>query len=44
MNDEKDSDERDQMVENDEDRLTDDIDVLELEKLFLQKNIDNIEK
>ena len=42
--DEKDSDERYQMGENDEEIVTDDIEVLKLVKFSLQKNIDNIEK
>ena len=44
MSDDKDSDERDQIVENDKDRLTDDLEVLKLGKLSSQKYIDNIEK
>ena len=44
MSDEKDSDERYQMGENDEEIVTDDIEVLKLVKFSLQKNIDNIEK
>ena len=38
MGDDKESDERDQMGENDEDILTDDIEFLELEKLSWQNN------
>ena len=44
ISDDKDSDERDQIGENDEDRLTDHMEVLEQGKLSSQKNIDNIEK
>ena len=44
MSDDKEYDKRYQMGENDEDGFTDDIDVLELGKLSLQKNIDNIDK
>ena len=44
MSDEKDSDKRDQIGKYDEERLTDDTEVLKLGKLSSQKNIDNIEK
>ena len=40
----KESDERDQLDKNDEEKVTNDIEVLKLGKLSLQKNIDNIEK
>ena len=44
MSDGKDSNERDHIGEDYEDILTDDIEVLELVKLSLQKNIDTMEK
>ena len=44
ISDDKDSDEIDKIGVNDEERLNDDIEVLELVKLSSQKNIDNIEK
>ena len=44
MSDDKESDERDQIGENDEDILTDDIEVLKPGKLSSQNNIDNTEK
>ena len=44
MIDDKESDEIDQMVENDESRLTDDMEILKLGKLSSQKNIENIGK
>ena len=44
MSDDKDSDEIDQIGENDEDRLTGDVEVLKLVKSSSQKNIDNIKK
>ena len=44
MNNDKDSDERYHMGENDENIWTDDIEVLELGKLSYQKNIDSIGK
>ena len=44
MSSEKESDERDKIGQNDEYRLTDDIEFLELVKLSSQKNIDNIGK
>ena len=44
MSDNKDYDGRYQIGENEEDSLTDDIEVLKLRKLSSQKNIDNIEE
>ena len=44
MSDDKESDERDQIGENDEDRLTDGIKILKMGKLSSQKNINNIDK
>ena len=44
MSDEKDSDERDQINKNDEERVTNDIEVLKLGKFGSQKNTDNVEK
>ena len=44
MSDDKDSDERYQISKNDEEIVTEDIEVLKLEKLSSQKNIDNTEK
>ena len=44
MSDDKDSDERYQIDINDEEIVTNDIEVLKLGKLGSQKNIDNIEK
>ena len=44
MSDDKESDDRYQIGQNDEYRLTDDTEVLKLEKMSLQTNIDNIEK
>ena len=44
MSDDKESDESDQISENYEEKVTEDIEVLKLGKLILQKNIDNIEK
>ena len=44
MGDDRDSDERYPIGKNDEERLTDDIEVLKLGKYSSQKNIDNIEK
>ena len=44
MSDGKEYDERDQIGENDEDRLTDNIAFLKLLKLSFQNNIDNIDK
>ena len=44
MSDYRESDERDQISKNDEERVTEDIEVLKLGKFSLQKNIDNIEK
>ena len=44
MSDDNDSYERYQIGENNEDILTNDIEVLKLGKLSLQKNIDNIEE
>ena len=44
MNDVKVSDERYQICKNDEEKVTDDIEVLKLGILSSQKNIDNIEK
>ena len=40
----KESDERYQIYKDDEEIVTNDIEVLKLGKLVLQKNIDNIEK
>ena len=42
--DDKDSDERDQISKNDEEKVTEDIEVLKLGKLSSQKNVDNLEK
>ena len=44
MRDGKESDERDQISKNYEERVTDDIEVLKLGKLSSKKNDDNIEK
>ena len=44
VSDEKDYDERYIIGENDEESVTDDIEVLKLGKLSLQKNIHNIDK
>ena len=44
MSDDKESDERDQISKNDEERVTNDIIVLKLGKLGMQINIDKIEK
>ena len=44
MSDDKESDERYHIGENDEETVTDFIEVLKLGKLSLQKNIDNVEK
>ena len=44
MIDDKDSDERDQIGEKDEDKLTDEIEVLEPGKSSSQKYIDNVKK
>ena len=44
MIDDKEYDERDQIGENDEDRLNDDIEVLKLGKLSSKRYIDNIDK
>ena len=44
MSDDKKSDERDQISKNYEEKVTEDIEVLKLGKLSLQKNIYNIEK
>ena len=44
MSDDKEYDERDQINKNDEERVTDDIEVFKLVKLSLKKNNDNIEK
>ena len=43
MRNDKESDERDQISKNDEAKENQDIEVLKLGKLILQKNIDNIE-
>ena len=43
MSDDKKSDERDEIIKNDEEKVTEDIEVLKLGKLSSQKNIDNIE-
>ena len=44
MSDDKDSDERYQIIENDEERVTGDIEVLQLGKFSSKKNDDNIKK
>ena len=44
MSDDKESNKRDQISKNDEEKVTEDIEVLKLGKLSSQKNIDNIEK
>ena len=44
MNDDKESDERDHISKNDEEKVTEDIEILKLGKLSSQKSIDNIEK
>ena len=44
MRDDKDSDERYQIDKNDEERVTNDIEVLKLGKFGSQKNTDNVEK
>ena len=44
MSDDKESDKRDHICENYSYRLTDDIEVMRLGNLSLQKNIDNVEK
>ena len=44
MSDDKESDERDQISKNYEEKLTEDIEFLKLGKLSSQKNMDNIEK
>ena len=44
MSDDKESDKRYQIGKIDEEKVTEDIEVLKLVKLSLQKNIDNIEK
>ena len=44
MNDDKESDERDHISKNDEEKVTEDIEILKLGKLSSQKNKDNIEK
>ena len=44
MSDDKEYDKIDQMSKNYEERVTEDIEVLKLGKLSLQKSIDNIEK
>ena len=44
MIDDKESDERNHINKNDEEKVTEDIEVLKLGKLSLQKNKDNIEK
>ena len=44
MSEDKDSDERDHISKNDEEILTDDIEVLKMGKLSTKKNDDNIEK
>ena len=44
MSDDKESDERYQISRNDEEKVTEDIEVLKLGKLSSNKNIDNIEK
>ena len=40
----KETDERDQTSKNDDEKMTEDIEVLKLGKLSSQKNIDSIEK
>ena len=44
MSDDKEYDERYQISRNDEEKVTEDIEVLKLGKLSSNKNIDNIEK
>ena len=44
MNDNKKCDKIDQVGKNDKEKVTEDIEVLKLGKLSLQKNMDNIEK
>ena len=44
MSDDKESDERDQISKNNEEKGTDDIEVLKLGKLNSKKNDDNIEE
>ena len=44
MSDDNESDERDQISKNDEEKVTDDIEVLKLGKLSSKKNDENIEK
>ena len=44
MSDDKDSDERYPINKNDEEKVTEDTEVLKLEKLSSQKNIDNIDE
>ena len=44
MSDENDSDERDKIIKNNEERATDDIEVFKLGKLSSKKNDDSIEK
>ena len=44
MSDDKESNNRDQISKTDEEKVTEDIEVLKLGKLSLQKIIDNIEK
>ena len=44
MSDDKEYDERDQIVKKDEEIVTDDIEVFKLGKLSSKKNDDNIEK
>ena len=44
MSDDKESDEGYHISKNDEEKVTEDIEVLKLGKLSSQKNIDNIEK
>ena len=44
LSDDKASEERDQINKNYEEKVTEDVEVLKLGKLNLQKNMDNIEK
>ena len=44
MSDNKESEERDQIIKNDKEKVTDVIEVLKLKTLSSQKNIDNVEK
>ena len=44
MSDNKESEERDQIIKNDKEKVTDVIEVLKMEKLSSQKNMENVEK